>query len=305
MHNVSKGVTLAVDVLVLCLILVMCIYTYRTYKRTAQVAAQNMNETTTEYQDAAISEMLGNAYTGAEVKNYIKKYRRKLKVEVQTLRNPTGAVYDAVTVYTAHNTDNPEFFENQDVFVCDAGKDTNGNYARLVFKQSGTMVSENVSTPEEAQTALAQRLGLTEDASWQSILDTVDERKNDSAKHLLVNVLGGSYNFGSSWDSIAEEVLKRLSRYQALLDATSDATRHNASGRITLGYNESYSLDFTPDVLIVYFSSDGASKAYTRLHGAWVGENPGLRVESSGSGIIITHSNSTKQSVNMVVEAFN
>lgn len=305
MGKPSKVMSLGVDLLILCVLITIGIYVSRVYKKTSQVAIQNMNGTTAEYVDAAVSEMLGVTYTGAEVKNYIKKYRRTMQVAVHTLRNPAGMIYDASTVYDVTNNDNVNFVANDDVFVCSADKDTNGNYRSLEFRQAGSLPEGgSVSGPEEAQAVLAGKLGLSSGASWSDIVNAVAAQDTAAAKQTLINSLGGSFNLGSSWSSIASEAAQRLMKYQNLLNAGSSASQHNASGSIYLSFQESRNLDFTPTAIIVRFNSD-SDNVYLWMHGAWLGDRPELDISSSGTGVKLTHSDEARQSDSMTVEAFN
>lgn len=306
MSSSVKSVSLAVDVVVVCVLITLAIYVSRTYKRTVQVATENMNGTTVEYMDASIVEMLGNVYTGADVKNYIKKYRRDMQVEVRTLQHPTGTVYNASVVYAAVNTDNVDFIANDAAFVCDGAKDTNGNYASLIFTQQGSIQQGGVTvtTPEDAQTALIQKLGLSGTASWQDVVNAVNAQDNTAAKQTLVNSLGGSFNMGSSWSSLATEISHRMLQYQQMLNASTIASSHNASGSVHLSYQDAYSLTFVPDLIVARFSSE-PSKVYVWMSGAWVGDSLSMEITPSGSGVVLKHVDSTKQTAALDVVAYN
>lgn len=315
MSSPSDALSLAGDVIVVCVILSLAIFCVRAASKATQVTTANLNKTTTEYVDSEISTLLSNTHTGATVKKYISKYSHEMTVQLSTLESLTAgvgpAIYNATTSSANINdVDSLYYVEPDAMFLCEADKDTNGNYVTIRFIQQGETYyaeGELVSNSSEAKSALIEVLGLQDSASWQDIynatLATADVDKD--AKRTLVEALGiGSVDNNSSWSEITESTKDLLDSYRVAL-GQQDTVQHNKDA-FTLAYNEVHTLEFSPEVVVVYASVGGGDSIQPYCwvkDSGWVTDLPHTIVTIEGTKI--KHVDSLNMNDTVYVIAYN
>ena len=84
MSAASRGLIIAGDLFVACLILSVGVIVGRMSNKMSQAGATVINQNTVAYTEADISSLLASEHSGTAVKNYVTKYRRSMVVEVMT-----------------------------------------------------------------------------------------------------------------------------------------------------------------------------------------------------------------------------
>lgn len=309
----SKSFIVAADLFVACALITFAISGTKVASRAQQIASENLNKDTVQYMESDISMILSNLHSGAQVKKYVEKYRHKMSVEVQTLKSSYYTTqpirFDASTSTMELTDSNSNYYvKNNDVFKCEGDRDSNGVFINLRFIQEGAYTpegSDNVNTPSEAFTDLANTLGMPATSSWADICSKVKvmNTEEQEAKHNLVTALINVnqdlvIEDSSPWNVVTSTTADVLNAYR---DVTQNmASTHHKSSKI-LSYMQSWEIGFEPEIIIISKSSGASVNTYCWTSGKWVTDEPNVTI----SGKTITHTDALNAGDTIEVTAYN
>lgn len=291
MNAASDGLNLAGDIFVVCMILTVGIVCGRMSNKMSQASSKVINQNTVEYLEADISNLLSSSHTGASVKQYVNKYRRKMRVELVTQKSASAGdspmLISASTDISRISKKGDEYFVSNDaVFECEADRDTNGNYSTVRFIQSGSQALSSPAPADEndyngARNYLNGLLGFSDTTGWDVITRQIKSDYSDSetAKTNLLQALNstgaaGSVSNSSNLTEISDVVGSQFQRMQDNIDGLSVAEQHRRQAK-TLNAGQALTLDLSnPKVLILKNASTGLTYVWTSENAiGWVNDN--------------------------------
>ena len=307
MSAASRGLIIAGDLFVACLILSVGMIVGRMSNKMSQTSATVINQNTVAYTEADISSLLASEHSGTAVKNYVTKYRRSMVVEVMT-KAASLAGQDALSIDATTSTsdltdeDSVYFIKNDAVFSCEGDKDTNGNYIRLRFAQkwsgNGPIIDTGVTNADTARQFFISLLNGNDNMDWKDISEQVKElvSESSSAKENLVSDINKFtqsqiVSTDSTWHDIYSQVDSMFNSYQNSLNGILYSTQHHRQA-FALSASSQKVLDFAPTTLIVTNDATNKVSIWTSDSGTgWVTDSPAIGV--AGNTISNTDSEKT------------
>lgn len=293
MSTASEGLQLAGDLFVVIILLTIAFICGRMSNRMGQASNAVINQNTIEYLEADVSTLLASKHTGASVRQYVNKYRRKMGVEIITGKSfathQSPLKIDAMTsTDSIRDKDNIYFVDNKAEYFCEADRDSNGYYKTIRFIQVGArneVLSEvPITGADSAKSHLIAALGGDSSMTWEEIVNaakfTTESSKN--AKSKIVTELGkyavhDIVTTDSAWDDVSNAVGDTLKSLHDTADGAINQSGHTRVAFSLSGDDEllrSKTLEFTPSVVIVIDDATGKKYMWTSEGGTGWFESP-------------------------------
>lgn len=294
MSAAGNAMQFAGDLFLVCMLISIGVIIGRMSNKMSQASATVINQNTVEYLDADVSSLMASKHSGIQVRNYISKYRRSMKIEVTTKKSAESGQnpleIDATTsISQLTDKSSVYYLTNDATFSCTADKDSNGYYMRLKFVQDtdepvGIIVGD-VQTANQAKSALKALLNSREDATWTEIVDQLrlEITDNKQAKEeLLQSIKDHSSTPGvtadSNWDALVNRNDELLTEFGDAVKTMGSVKDHNKANK-TLERDSDLVLNFSPDVVIATDNETDETFLWTNYNGAgWIVGSPSIGV---------------------------
>ena len=291
MSAASRGLIIAGDLFVACLILSVGVIVGRMSNKMSQASATVINQNTVAYTEADISSLLASEHSGTAVKNYVTKYRRSMVVEVMT-KAASLAGQDALSIDATTSTsdltdeDSVYFIKNDAVFSAQK------------WSGKGPIIDTGVTNADTARQFFISLLNGNDNMDWKDISEQVKElvSESSSAKENLVSDINKFtqsqiVSTDSTWHDIYSQVDSMFNSYQNSLNGILDSTQHHRQA-FALSASSQKVLNFAPTTLIVTNDATNKVSIWTSDSGTgWVTDSPAIGV--AGNTISNTDSEKT------------
>ena len=300
MSAASDSLQLAGDIFIVCLILTVGIVCGKMSNQMSQASSKVINQNTVEYLEADIANLIVSSHTGANVKQYITKYRRKLRIELITQESAAvSADPMLISATTAldplSNKDSVYFIPNAGVFSCEADRDSNGNYSTLRFIQSGASASGSSTPVGEndyvgAKDYILNLIGGDSTMGWDVITNQLkkDYADNQQAKADLIQSVCGIagqpvVDENSTMTSVVNKASEQLTALKESLSSATSKDSHNREA-FSINAKQTVSTEKSPDVIIVTQGGTGEVFTWVNEGGTgWITNKPEITI--SGTNI--------------------
>lgn len=288
MSAASDSIQLAGDIFIVCMILTVGIVCGRMSNQMSQASNTVINQNTVEYLEAAIADLAGNTHTGAAVKQYVNKYRRKMTIQVATMKSVGSSAdplkIDSTTSVGDISDENSIYFvANDAMFECVPERDSNGNYYLLNFVQVG---ASNVSAPGGAypddalgaKSFIIDLIGGNSTMDWDDITKQLDlyYADNGVAKDKLVNAVGPGVDANSTMESVADAATKQLKDQKEQLSNVLGQAQYKQARYGVYG-NQSITID-SADLEVVIVTDSSRRHFVWSKDAGWINGEPNLTI---------------------------
>lgn len=252
MNNATTIIRTAADVFVVCLLVALLFYNYKSARQTSSVTSELLSTTTNDFLKSDLSTLEGTELPGTTVVSMVKKYQNKLPVKVVTLAGG-NRTYTGSNIIMNTDVASPNYVKAESSFVCTHEENMNKVITQINFVEQGVVAgASDITNIDDAKQLFVDSMnglqGVNESQTWTELTDRLRIELSLNSKTQLSSALGGAYLDTDTWSELAAAATERILTLESQVNAGN--TGHDSQTTVCNSYADCV-LNFMPLYAVV------------------------------------------------------